>query len=61
LAAVRWLSDNPEAGPVMSPGQRRKWTPPGQRRVVIIYKPRLDGISVLRVRHARSDWRRKPG
>jgi len=60
VLATYWLLEHPGGGPRTGRAPRRKWTPPGQRHAVIIYKPVRDGIAVLRIRHARSNWRKGP-
>jgi plasmid stabilization system protein ParE len=56
IAAARFLAERPEAGPALADGAR-KWRVRGTD-YVLIYRPVRQGIQVLRVHHARQDWRK---
>ena len=55
LSAARFLSDHPRAGPVLRSGTR-KWTLRGTD-FVLIYRPVGDGVQIIRLLSAYSDWR----
>jgi plasmid stabilization system protein ParE len=59
VLAGRWLADHPNAGAALGFGAWRKWRPRGTRQV-LIYVPDEDGVTILRVRHERNDWRPVP-
>ena len=59
ILSARWLCDYPFAGPPVGVGKWRKWKPRGQR-FILIYQPDEKGISIIRVRHERNDWRPVP-
>lgn len=55
LAAGRFLAEHPQAGPVLD-GVIRKWLV--QRTdYVILYRQTAHGIEVVRLQHAKRDWR----
>lgn len=54
LAAARFLGDHPLAGPMLMSGVR-KWSVRGTH-FILVYRPRGDGVDVLRLLDARSDW-----
>lgn len=56
IVSARWLCDYPFAAPLVGYARWRKWKPRGQR-YILIYQPNATGISVVRVRHERNDWR----
>jgi plasmid stabilization system protein ParE len=60
LEAIRragdFLAGLPEAGPTLEGREARKWRVAGTY-YVLIYRLVPDGIQVLRVQHAREDWR----
>jgi plasmid stabilization system protein ParE len=56
IAAARFLAERPEAGPALS-DRARKWRVKGTD-YVLIYRPVRQGIQVLRVHHARQNWRK---
>lgn len=58
VLATYWLLENPKGGPRYGRGGRRKWTPPGQKIAVLLYRPTAQGILLLRVRYPHSNWRR---
>jgi plasmid stabilization system protein ParE len=55
IAAARFLAERPEAGPSLT-ADARKWRVRGTD-YVLIYRPVKQGIEVLRVHHARQNWR----
>jgi plasmid stabilization system protein ParE len=55
IAAARFLAERPEAGPVLVEGAR-KWRVRGTD-YILIYRPVSQGIEVLRVYHAKQNWR----
>jgi plasmid stabilization system protein ParE len=55
LDAARFLSDHPAAGPVLTDASR-KWRVRGYD-VVLIYRIVDEGVEILRMRHARENWR----
>ena len=59
ILSAHWLCDYPYAGPLIGYRKWRKWKPKGQS-YILIYKPDPTGISIVRVRHERNDWRRGP-
>lgn len=59
ILAARWLLDYPKAGSPLENGRWRKWRP-RKTRHILIYECTNGGISVLRVRHERNDWRPVP-
>lgn len=59
VLSARWLCDYPYAGPLIGYGKWRKWKPKGQRYIPI-YQPVSSGLSIVRVRHERNDWRQAP-
>lgn len=59
VLATYWLLEHPRGGPRFGRKGRRKSTPPGQKIAVLLYRPNKDGIPILRVRHPRSNWRRR--
>jgi plasmid stabilization system protein ParE len=59
ILSARWLCDFPYAGPLVGFGKWRKWKPKKQR-YILIYQPVEKGISIVRVRHERNDWRPVP-
>ncbi|MFA6116188.1 MAG: type II toxin-antitoxin system RelE/ParE family toxin [Sphingomonas sp.] len=56
IAAARFLAERPEAGPVLD-DKVRKWRVRGTD-YVLIYRPVRQGIQVLRVHHAKQNWRK---
>lgn len=55
-AAAGFLCESPRAGTPLDDGQARKWrvaTTP----YLIVYRSRAETIEVLRVYHARTNWR----
>jgi toxin ParE1/3/4 len=54
VRAVRFLTDNPFAGPRVE-GDTRKWRVPGTD-YLLLYDVVPDGIEILRVHHGREDW-----
>lgn len=55
LAAGRFLAEYPKAGPVLE-GEVRKWLV--QRTdYVLLYRQTGDGVEILRLHHAKRDWR----
>jgi plasmid stabilization system protein ParE len=56
--AACWLADNPKAVPATGYRDWRKLVVKRTSRV-IVYRPEPNGIVVLHVRHARSDWSRR--
>ena len=59
VLATRWLLEHPGAGPLIGYRSWRKWKPRGERHLPI-YEKTSFGISVVRVRHERNDWRPLP-
>jgi plasmid stabilization system protein ParE len=59
ILSARWLTDYPYAGPLVGVRKWRKWKPRGQN-YILIYQPREGGISIIRVRDERNDWRAEP-
>ena len=59
ILAAHWLCEHPYAGPLVGFRKWRKWKPRGQR-YILIYQPDSSGISIVRVRHERHDWRPAP-
>lgn len=55
LAAGRFLAGYPGAGPVLD-GAIRKWRVRGTE-YVILYRIADDGVEIVRLHHARRDWR----
>jgi toxin ParE1/3/4 len=55
LAAARFLAENPGAGPVLD-GKIRKWRVRGAD-YVLLYRVAADGVEIVRLHHARRDWR----
>jgi toxin ParE1/3/4 len=59
LAAGRFLAENPGAGPILD-GAVRKWRVRGTE-YVLLYRGSRAGVEVVRLQHARRDWRpRRP-
>jgi plasmid stabilization system protein ParE len=56
--AACWLAENPKAVPAAG---YRDWRNLAVKRTsrVIVFRPEPNGIVVLHVHHARSDWRRR--
>ena len=55
LAAGRFLAEYPKAGPILE-GSVRKWLV--QRTdYVLVYRPTDEGVEILRLQHAKRDWR----
>lgn len=55
LAAGRFLAEYPQAGPILD-GSVRKWLV--QRTdYVLLYRPIANGVEILRLQHAKRDWR----
>ncbi|MBB5684678.1 type II toxin-antitoxin system RelE/ParE family toxin [Sphingobium boeckii] len=55
------LADHPRIGPALGSTNphlagMHKWKVEGFPNVLIFYKPRVRGISVVRIIHAASDW-----
>jgi plasmid stabilization system protein ParE len=59
LAAGRFLAECPQAGPILD-GPVRKWLV--QRTdYVLLYRQIANGVEILRLQHAKRDWRpRRP-
>ena len=55
MAASRFLAEHPHAGPEIELGTR-KWSVP-RTDYIIVYRIARGGIEVLRVYHARQQWR----
>jgi plasmid stabilization system protein ParE len=55
--AACWLAENPKAVPATGYRDWRKLVMKRTSRV-IVYRPEPDGIMVLHIAHARSDWSR---
>lgn len=59
LSAARFLAENPGAGPVLE-GAARKWRVHGTD-YVLLYRIEKTGVEVVRLHHAKRDWRpRRP-
>jgi toxin ParE1/3/4 len=59
LAAARFLAEQPGAGPVLD-GTVRKWRV-RSTEYVILYRMAGKGVEIIRLQHARRDWRpRRP-
>ena len=58
LAAGRFLAEFPEAGPAFD-GDRRKWRVRATE-YVLLYRAVPGGVEILRLEHARRDWRPRP-
>ena len=56
VLAARWLLTTPGAGETVGLRNWRSWRP-RRTRYVLIYEPTVEGISIVRVFHARQDWR----
>ena len=56
IAAAGWLLDFRSAGAPFGYRRWRTWRP-RETRYILIYEPTAEGIMVVRVRHARQDWR----
>jgi toxin ParE1/3/4 len=56
VSETRFLAESPKAGPLIGEGPRRKWNVPNTP-YLLIYVLRHDHIRILRVRHAREDWK----
>jgi plasmid stabilization system protein ParE len=57
LRTARFLAENPRAGTIIE-GELRKW------RItsfdyVLLYRVVADGVEILRMHHARENWRRQ--
>ena len=59
VLATYWLLEHSRGGPRFGRKGRRKWTPPGRKIAVLPYRPTTNGIFILRVRHPRSNWRKR--
>jgi toxin ParE1/3/4 len=59
VAAARFLLANPFAGPKVEGTAYRKW-PVADTPYLLIYRPERGALRVVRVRHAREDWRPAP-
>lgn len=56
FAAGRFLAENPRAGPFVADAPVRKWRV--QRfPLLLLYRERNNTVEILRVRHARENWR----
>ncbi len=55
LAAGRFLANHPGAGPVLD-GAVRKWLV-RKTDYVILYRETKSGVEILRLHHAKRDWR----
>jgi len=55
MAAGHFLAEHPRAGPEVEPGIR-KWRV-AQTDYILVYRLVRDGIQVVRVYHARQQWR----
>lgn len=55
LAAGRFLADYPKAGPVLD-GTVRKWLVQ-RTEYVLLYRQIAGGVEILRLQHAKRDWR----
>jgi toxin ParE1/3/4 len=55
IAAARFLAERPEAGPILA-DDVRKWSVRGTD-YVLLYRPTRTGVQVLRVYHAKQNWR----
>lgn len=56
LASARFLADQPRAGELLE-GEVRKWRVHGFD-YVLLYRVAIDGVEILRMHHARENWRR---
>jgi plasmid stabilization system protein ParE len=56
VLSAEWLCGFPGAGSPVGYRQWRKW-PAKATRYLLIYRPTLKGIEIVRVRHERNDWR----
>ena len=56
VAAGRFLLDFPNAGSAFEGQYLRKWPVPGTD-YRLFYRPIRTGIEIVRIRHAREDWR----
>jgi toxin ParE1/3/4 len=59
LAAARFLTDFPHAGPNVADSPLRKWSV-GRTGYQLLYMVSDDVIEIVRVHHAREDWQSKP-
>lgn len=55
IAAARFLAERPEAGPILA-DDVRKWSVRGTN-YVLLYRLTRTGVQVLRVYHAKQNWR----
>ncbi len=55
LGAARFLADNPRAGSALEAGVR-KWRITSFE-YVLLYRVVADGVEILRMHHARENWR----
>jgi toxin ParE1/3/4 len=55
LAAARFLTEFPRAGPHIADSPLRKWLV-GRTGFQLLYRVSDDAIEIVRVRHAREDW-----
>jgi plasmid stabilization system protein ParE len=53
--ATATLLHHPRLGPVVPDSTARRW-PASGTPFLLFYRPTRDGIRVLKIRHARSDW-----
>ncbi len=56
IAAGRFLSEFPAAGPIVD-RDARKWRI-AETDFLLLYRITLTGVEILRVRHGREDWQR---
>ncbi|MFD1952312.1 type II toxin-antitoxin system RelE/ParE family toxin [Sphingomonas arantia] len=56
LLAADFLLDSPGAGSPFGSRGARKWTPAGVP-YVLVYRSTRNGVGIVRVHHARKDWR----
>ncbi|WP_439539406.1 type II toxin-antitoxin system RelE/ParE family toxin [Sphingomonas sp.] len=55
LAAGRFLAEYPQAGPILDGSVRKRLV---QRTdYVLLYRPIANGVEILRLQHAKRDWR----
>lgn len=56
VKAATWLTENPRIGPFVEDSDIRKWRVP-TTDYLLLYREMPDGITIMRVRHARENWR----
>ncbi len=55
IASGRFLAEFPSAGEFLPDLDLRKWRVPGTN-YILLYRMSVDGVEILRLRHAREDW-----